>query len=411
MPARRGHHRPAVMLQPADIEIPAGWGEVGYFVLALAVGRVVLSLLPPGEAGSHRPRDLPLTLATCLLLGGLAVTLTARGLAACGLENEYVVFGAWLAIGAARWWLGPHAFVPRREREGEFVRGSLLVAAGLLVTCAWPIVEARAVDAARVREFVARAVLALFVLHGLASARRALIGRGLVVALLLTTPVLLHAGDEGAPFGIAGPLIAMGWIAMGCSFSIGWLRNADRRARALALIAFAASTFHSPVLWVAGFAALIGVTHANARKSTALAALAALLVIAVPLRISEGAWFLIPSVGAEGAPLAEVLRDTDRFGALVMLGVAALAAGFAGIRGAQFRPPPAGPGQIEAPRRELLGALAFVAAAAVVQFAQALFVPESMHIEPHAALTLMLPAIALVIGLVALRAERTPAAR
>ncbi len=399
------------MLQPVESVIPEGVGEIGFALLTLAVGRVVLSLLPPGSAGSHRWRDVPLTAAVCLLLGSIAVPLTDGLVSRCGLENSYVAYGLWLALGAVRWWLGPHALVPRREQDGAGVRGGLLVAFAIVVTCAWPMYEARAFDARRVHEFVARGVLAILALHGLASARRATIGRGLVIALLMTTPVLLHTKDDATRAAITNATIAMSWIAMGCSFMVGWLRNADRRDRALALIAFAASTRHSPVLWLAGCAALIGITHPNARKGTALAALAALAVIAVPLRVMDGGWFLRPSVGMENATLAEVLRNTDVFGTLVVLGIVAFVAGAAGIRGCQLHPPLAEPGQIDAPRRELFGVQVFLATGAALQFGQAWFVPEAMWIEPHAALTLLLPAIALVVGLVGLRAERVPAPR
>lgn len=371
--------------------------------LALAVGRVVLSLLPPGSAGSHHWRELPLTAALSWMLGDVALLPTNALLGAVGVVQPYVAPALWLAVGVVRWRLGPHAFVPRREPESPRVRGALLLAVALLATCAWPMIEARTIDTAHLQTFGERLLLAILTSHGFASARRAQIGRGLLVALLLTTPVLLH--DDG----LATHALAL--VAMGVSCSVGWLRRADRRERVLALIAFAATTEHSPLLWLAGFAALIGVTHPNARKATLVAALAAIALVILPLRALLGAWFVQPRLEREGAELAVVLRDTEAFGALLVLGGVAFAAALAGMRGGQLHPPPAEPGEVEAPRRELFGCAVFLLVALALQWAQPAIVPESMRLDGRFGVALLLPAVVLLCGLVALRAEGTPAPR
>jgi hypothetical protein len=84
------------------------------------VGRVILSLCPPGLPGRHGPRDLFATWGASHLLGGIALAAEAAAADLLGLElSPLALVAPWLLPAFLRWITLPGAMVPRHEPVAE----------------------------------------------------------------------------------------------------------------------------------------------------------------------------------------------------------------------------------------------------------------------------------------------------
>ena len=306
----------------------------GLLVLAL-VGRVVLSLLPPGPLGSHTPRDLPVTWAASHLLGTLIAGLslaafeprTPLGLAALLLP--------WAPVAGLRIATLPGAMVPRHDlrlqatdRAPTALTALVLLAA--LLPCVLVAIDFRPPAAEEPtapwlaahgpplpvaaelllnglglgaqadqawRLFVPATWAALLVLlaHALELARRDPWGRTAVVVLgaLTILPVAQVVLSDGTVLSAAFS------GAAACAF-VPWLRRADRRARWLALLALAGlAASGAALLALVGVAALLAATPGPSRRSCARDALATGAALGLCLARRPGAW--------SGSDLAPIL--------------------------------------------------------------------------------------------------------
>ena len=222
------------------------WGLILERVAELAtivvVGRLCLSLLPPGWPGYHDAREGGATLGASLLLGTLAWFLLPYS----WLWGVLLVFRLALLPGAMR---------PRHELAappGEPLdRLSFLLALAALAWAAWSSPWSGAVDGFRAeigtgglaRADVLRSALvapALLVgmvltLHALLVRRRwGSAPRAFAVVLLAAASGLALAGLPARVLG--PPLLGAAWILAGLWT---WRRTADRRARALAVLGLA----------------------------------------------------------------------------------------------------------------------------------------------------------------------------
>lgn len=204
------------------------------------VGRVILSLCPPGMPGRHGPRDLFATWGACHVLGGIALAAEARAAELLGLDLPGTSLAApWLLAACLRWITLPGAMVPRHEPLAEnpgAIARALAAAAPLAVVLG--VMRATNGDSDRsgiVHVAIAADAIALLacVSFALAAARRAPTARAIAV--------LLFGAGLGAAIAFAQvqaiPL-ALG-MACGAAFGAVWLRRGDRRAAVLSGIAFA----------------------------------------------------------------------------------------------------------------------------------------------------------------------------
>ena len=102
--------------------------SVEFALLFLVTGRVVLSFFPPGDVGSHAPRDLTVTVATSLSVGFVLSWLLP--------EDELRPYWLVPLLAIARWLTLPGAMVPRhpppREPVGALDADSLMSGATIL---------------------------------------------------------------------------------------------------------------------------------------------------------------------------------------------------------------------------------------------------------------------------------------
>lgn len=391
-----------------------------------AVGRLALSLLPPGHVGSHRLRDLPTTWAASHMLGLATIESLSRWPAVLDFElPDILALALVAAIALFRVATLPGAIVPAHAvplaRAGVVARG-LWVGAALLLL--WQTAEALqgertwqefahepfeatpiVVDAASL------AALYLLVDHGLGVARRAPLGRALVVLLLaaVTTTNAMFAG--------AGELCSRAlFLGAGAAFLVALQRRADRRALALGAIAFATSAdwrllSQAPTLCALVTCVLTAPPLMRRRALTWCAGAAALL--ALPALI-DAVRFPPTHVGSPGqafANLGPLLGELVRMpqGALWILALACLGLKLSGFAGGERRPVRRA-GEIEPPVPELaaLGTL-LVATVAGAILALVIWNASSGSPDPGTTRSLFLtltPLGALVIGLVLVRAER-----
>jgi len=402
----RRHDRGALSERSIDV-LSAGefLGDLGMALALLVLGRTLLSLLPPGAAGSHRPGELPLTLALSLVLGLVGVVAPALWLERCGIRRVWPLSVVWTIVPLLRWWLRPHGFVPRREwaeRETPASKAALLaVCAMSAAPLAWALLEERDLRDALMRS-AGLAAIAAFVLHGLGQARRAPLARRLVVLLFLATPVLQRHID------LTG-LAAVAAAAMGASFLVAWLRRGDERAGVLSAIGFAILALFTNAAWIAGIAVLVIASHSNARRRVLVASALAVLMIGAGIRgFGEGPHgFLLLDDASPGAMSdAEVLGDTTLLRAIaqwqlwgatwITLGLSLTALAL-GVRGAQHAAAPDRPG------RELVALVVVVIATLGLHVVAHAFDPRHPGERALGAgqeLALLLPAAALIIGLV-----------
>jgi hypothetical protein len=309
--------------------------EVSSAALGIAVisciGRSVLSWLPPGEIGSHRTGELPITWAVSYLLGSAAIAVCAVVAALLRVPVSCAWFasaGALLAL--ARWATLPAALVPRHEvpheRTGFPARllYALTLGAGILACSlakfdggsglfavraqAWlsqgwllgldgpassrgaldlPPLDAGAMafvswPAAVVSEIAARAHLAacmaaaiLLAERAMAIARRPPLGRRLVLALLALALTAAASAEDG-------DLTLAAVCALALLGMLSWARRADRRGLALACIAWCSLALVRPGGWalaLAGLAAMFAATARPSLRRTALWTSASALVL------------------------------------------------------------------------------------------------------------------------------------
>ena len=326
---------------------------LGIGVISL-IGRALLSWLPPGELGSHRTAQLPLTWATSYLLGCISL---AAATAFCALArlpfSSAAIAGAGALLGLARLLSLPAALVPRhevhRERTRNGSRAMFALAFGIVFWAAWRMevttdaghwaTRAQAllsrgsiagIDdpangalpaapfesaslafiawpsgaissiAARLHWLACAIAVLLLSERCMATARRAPLGRRmLLVPLALALSVAATAED-----GNLGSAALLALLVCGL---VSWTRRADARGLALACIASCALPLTRPDGWVLGLAGLCAVILSSARPSTGRALLWSLgcalsLMFVWPL----AAWTRgVPWFGGEAlAPLA-----------------------------------------------------------------------------------------------------------
>ncbi len=214
------------------------------------VGRILLSILPPGFPGLHSFRDLPATWAASHLLGSVSLALELRLLETLDLApHPLVLFAPWAILALGRWITLPGAMVPRREPEHEASgpRATLLLLASVLAVLASPLFRDEAATHSRVllepdtplRIADALALLALLS-FGLSTARRAPLARAFAVLALAVVLSTAIARSFTLPIPLA---LALGG---GSALGVSWLRRGDRRAAALAVIAFSGSALLGP---------------------------------------------------------------------------------------------------------------------------------------------------------------------
>lgn len=222
------------MNPPDALEALARLAEIAF------VGRVILSLCPPGLPGRHGFRELPATWAACHLLGGIALALESRVADLCALEPPRLALVApWLLVAFARWITLPGAMVPRHEPLAEspgtlarvlWVAAPLVVILGAFLTGLLGAIPAGVVHLAAAADAIALLACCSF---ALAASRRSSTVRALVVLALAAVLGAAIASGEIRPIRFA-----LG-TGSGACFGSVWLRRGDRRAAVLAVIAFA----------------------------------------------------------------------------------------------------------------------------------------------------------------------------
>ena len=269
------------MAAPTGAMIPTlGLDPPALLAAQALVGRLLLSVLPPGLPGRHAASELPATWAASHLLGGLALALELGAARSLGLDpGAIAVLAPWLLLALARWLTLPGAMVPRHDLPHEAPGGlarSFRAAAPLVLVAAASLRASRgSADSILLPAADGLALLAL-ASHGLASARRSPLARSAAVLLLAgaLAAAITSPGSVPASSSLALPLS----IGGGAAFGIAWLRRADRRAGALALLAFASAACLGPreaLFGAAGVLALWIHTAPPSRPVLATFALAA----------------------------------------------------------------------------------------------------------------------------------------
>lgn len=293
---------------------------LGLALLAFA-GRCLLAWLPAGDPGGHHPRELPATWAASHLLGWIAFHTLG------GLVGEFELRFGWLTfvvpfalLGGARLLTLPAAMSPRHaDREPRPTAWTRLVLAALGTVLVLLFVHAvrageLAHPAATLEAWRARSPYEAYVLRLARPAHVAalviLFGRGLAgfsmgpgprhaAALALgLLPIFWSSGRAGPDSSHVGTAGAMGialidtqlTLAFGAGIAFGatWLRRADRRALALACLAFAhciGAAHAGAPLGIAGLLALVLGLHRNAYRLALPWMLFGLALVALPHRI------------------------------------------------------------------------------------------------------------------------------
>jgi len=290
--------------------IAACWPSVRLLGLALLLGRILLSFLPPGEPGGHALRKLPATLAASLLLGAGALL----GLSFVSDEPWKAALGLAAAGGLVRWVTAPGGIVPRHalpaERGGWLARLSYLAALAPAFL-AWPgpdEVPEEPIDLCLIEGLhrVSLLLLVVAVEHGLATARRAPLGRALF-ALALSAFLFRENPIAGSGAELVERSSAACFGA-GAAFSLGWLRRADRRSALLAIACFVIGrpwdTYDGGVLVAAALLALVLCTPGASRAWIAKACAVGLALCLAPAL--RGMQWIGPAQA--GSPLPELLR-------------------------------------------------------------------------------------------------------
>lgn len=257
-------------------------------LLAIGLGRLGLSFLPPGRPGSHEVGELPRTLAFSLLLGLLVVrayaTLFEMAPLPLAIACSVLVFVRLSTL--------PGAMVPPqpRMRERRSIASLLLMLAALCVP--WLV----QVDPGNLRWLNALcACAALLVLDATLEERvqRGILRRSGLLALALLLPFLpMPGGAQAIPWG------AVAWL-VGTGLAVGWFARADRRQGALCALALAfggdLDVRANALLAAAALVLLVVLSAAPSRRwigSVALAAFALRLALTLPLEAPAVAWSL-----------------------------------------------------------------------------------------------------------------------
>jgi hypothetical protein len=298
------------------------------------VGRAILTWLPPGAVGSHRPRELAVTWAASHVLGCAAIAAAAGFAALLGRSAPpaVLVVAALTALGL-RWLSLPAALRPRheiaRETPGNLATLALFAALSLALATCWLVAMPRdegmwavraqawlsqgwlpgfgpqgsrdgalalapmvagslaliASPLGTVSEFAARAQLGCFFVatlllseHALATARRAPLWRRLLV-LALAAALVPAASPDPDDLALAS------LCALCLSGMCAWTRRADARGLALACIGLAAMPMARPAGWLlalAGFFALLATSARPSRVRASIGAVCAVFVLALP---------------------------------------------------------------------------------------------------------------------------------
>jgi hypothetical protein len=392
--------------------IDYGWFD--YLVLVV-VGRSVLAWLPPGRVGGSRPAELAATLVVSALLGHAVMAWTFTVGPSVEPGSRWWLAAPWLALGAVRWFTRPHAFVaghtPPVPLDARGRGPALLALAVATSSPLWWIPDATHDEfVGRAMASVGLALLAVTVLHALGLSRRALAGKTLVAALLVTTPALRESLYHV-------PTLPAAFVALTCAGLIGWSRRADPRHAALALLGAAASYPASPTTWLAGFAAVVLQSHHHARRRALYGALA-LFALAILPEFALGEGFAVRLSNQSDLPilapsLLEALERRELWGLVWYACGFAILASLGGVNGGRTKEMPLKLGEAERPSRELRAVLLFLALAFALHAAER-WAPPSLLAE-HARptwlgfLVLMLPAAAIVLGLVFCPGERVAA--
>ncbi len=263
-------------------------------LLALGVGRVLLSLLPPGRVGSHRPRELPETLIASLALGGWALVTTQKLGATWLGSRDALVPGLAVAaalVGAARLATRPHAFVPQHilpEPRRNLL--AFLLLGGVALDSFGPV---------RIELTLERWIVSFTALGAAWTVFRALecAGRPAWIAALFTIFLPLDA-DESLKAASLSLL-----VALLCTGLVGWIRRADARDRAIAALAAAASFGFDVRIALAGGAALLVTAHRNSRKESVKTLALACLVVGAPAWLALADASATWSVSSDATPL------------------------------------------------------------------------------------------------------------
>jgi len=407
-------------------------GLAGLAVVAL-VGRVALSLFPPGAPGGHAPRHLVTTWAASHLCGAIALTAEERVLELVGADpavSAWLLVAPWILVLAVRRLLSPSAMLPRQELRHERPgKTAAIVLGALFLACLapWthtadfglPTIELglercvalfagagsaaegqRAAHAAAYLYPASFAALIVLLAHGLERSRRAPLGRRVVLVVFVLTPIVQRLAAVRTP---AVPVALC--VGAGAAFAIGWLRRADRRAAALSAFSLSGAALFDPDAALLGLVALASiclVTAAPSRRPFAS--------IAAPV------WVAFALLGGAHVALAQSFGDLATFrarlGSLVrvsfhfetwelrwfaLLPVLVVAGWHLRPRTDSPRPPIDGTG------RELAGLLAALTLGFLAQ-------AVGSTLDRDAALLPVAAIAALVVGLALVRTERPPGA-
>jgi hypothetical protein len=403
-------------------------GLAGLAVIA-TVGRVALSLFPLGAPGGHAPRHLATTWAASHLCGAIVLTAEERALALAGVDLAplWLVL-PWLPALAVRRLLSPSAMLPRQELRHEragktaaIVLVALTVASlvpwtraasygpstielgleGCVALFAGALLEGgSAANAATYLYPASFAALIVLLAHGLERSRRAPLGRRVVLAVFVLTPVVQRLAAVQTP----SILVAL-CVGAGAAFAIAWLRRADRRAAALTAFSFSGAALFDPDAALLGLVALASVclvTAAPSRRSFA--------TLAAPM------WVVFALLGGAHVALAESIGDLSlyraRLGSLVRAGfrmetwelrwfalLPVLLIAVWHLR----RPHETTRPTIDGPGRELAGLLAALTLGLLTQ-------AVGSTLDRDAALLPVAAIGVLVVGLALVRTERPPGA-
>lgn len=360
-----------------------GWLAFLPTVLTLALGRIVLAWLPPGEVGGHGLRELPATLATSLALGivvhDLLVPVVPNWMGQAFLAGLLLI---------ARLLTLPGAMVPRHAPRGE-AWGTLDSALALAVL-AWGGYLLCSTVALEGHVWLALAVL---VFSAAGWAHRARAGRwiALVALAVIGFPTDLVGSYPGWFSYASHDFVPLCGLALGATALVPWLRRHDRRAGALAGLGFGALFLnHWDPLALAGGVVLLAFSHPR-QRAYAAGWFGASVLVSTVLGLFTPA--LAPDREQTGLL---VLGTTNGFGLLLPGAALALALGLATFDWRARR----SPGELDEPRRE---GLAVVALAALVVV---LVRPEASPWSVAAARTFLAPLLVLAATLLV-----TPKAR
>jgi hypothetical protein len=237
-------------------------------LLALGLGRLLLSFLPPGRLGSHGLHELPRTLAVSFLLGLLIV----RSYAAVFEMSPVPLALVCALLVFIRLATLPGAMVPPQQQPARTRQPAAALL--LLAAVCLPWLVRGEVSSLRTLNALAASALVLLLDGALEEvAARAWLRRSALCALMLALVWLSpSAARQAMPWG------ALGWLA-GTGLAAGWFLRADRRQGALAALALAFGgdlELRTNALLAAGaLAILIACTAAPSRRWIATLSLVA----------------------------------------------------------------------------------------------------------------------------------------